>query len=108
MQDIQLTMHGLELIADWPDRLSDDYHFGKGEKSQEDKDHRNETQVVTKFANIDDERTERQENTKAEKGKPDKWTVLRVNQLWIWTLADSKLYYLITSLRSAKTNDQNG
>ena len=84
------------------------YHFGKGEKSQEDKDHRNVTQVVTKFANIDDESIEGQGNNKAEQGKPDKWTVLRVNQLWIWTLADSKLYYSITSLRSAKTYDQNG
>ncbi|CAG7563248.1 unnamed protein product [Fusarium equiseti] len=47
------------------------YHFGNGHKSQEDKNHRNETQVVTKFAKNDEESTEHPESINTGKSKPD-------------------------------------
>ena len=73
------------------------YHFENGDKAQEDKDHRNKTQVVTKFAKDEDESTEHPEGPKVAKSEPDEWILLRVNQLWIWTFADSRLYYSLKS-----------
>ncbi|KAI0885870.1 uncharacterized protein GGS22DRAFT_188159 [Annulohypoxylon maeteangense] len=47
------------------------YHFSSDEKSQDDKRHRNETQVVTK---------------KMYSTRPSSWKLLRVNQLWSWVI----------------------
>lgn len=56
------------------------YHFAVGDvASQEDRDLRNENQVVTKYL--------------YRKGldKQASWKVLRVNQLWAWTIRDGEL-----------------
>lgn len=54
------------------------YQFATDQESEKDRCSRNESQVVTKSL------LERRE-----KGS-DSWRLLRVNQLWIWTLEDSK------------------
>lgn len=84
------------------------YHFAMDKNSAEDKSMRNREQVVTKFLK-EQEKTkeveselsatrntyvvgqvnERLETVKS--GSDDHWTVLRVNQIWIWTFANSAL-----------------
>ncbi|KAI1205140.1 uncharacterized protein F4807DRAFT_444149 [Annulohypoxylon truncatum] len=54
------------------------YHFTKDESAQEDRTHRNETQVITKAL-------------RRHKGNPSEWPLLRVNQLWIWVINDNNL-----------------
>jgi hypothetical protein len=83
------------------------YHFAMDKKSAEDRSMRNREQVVTKFlkeherAKVSESLT-RPENTDvaggvseivkpAERSSDDHWIVLRVNQIWIWTFANSKL-----------------
>ena len=57
------------------------YHFAPDDDdAQKDRKCRNGTQVVTKLAKLIENNS----------GKdPDCWPILRVNQLWIWTIADS-------------------
>ncbi|KAF5012599.1 hypothetical protein FDECE_1366 [Fusarium decemcellulare] len=55
------------------------YHFATDKKSADDQNHRNETQIVTKFLGRD---------------TPGRWTLLRVNQVWVWTIEDE---WLITA-----------
>lgn len=84
------------------------YHFAMDKNSAEDKSMRNREQVVTKFlkeqektketqsklsaarnTNVVGQINERLETVKS--GSDDHWTVLRVNQIWIWTFANSAL-----------------
>ncbi|KAK7706280.1 hypothetical protein SLS64_007619 [Diaporthe eres] len=80
------VIHGSPTLDEWY------YHFGTGKKSTKDKDHRNRTQVVTKFLKDNKSTEERDESTKPIQGDKDKagglgqWPLLRVNQLWVWTL----------------------
>lgn len=53
------------------------YHFADDPRSQDDRRDRNKTQVVTKILEP------------YEKDFPF-WTLLRVNQLWVWVISDSK------------------
>jgi hypothetical protein len=90
------------------------YHFAMDNKSAEDRSLRNREQVVTKFLK-EQEPTKEQEKTReiqsripvagntdvaghvgerreaTESSSGDHWTLLRVNQIWIWTFADSVL-----------------
>ncbi|KAF4447042.1 Serine threonine- phosphatase 6 regulatory ankyrin repeat subunit C [Fusarium albosuccineum] len=66
------TIHGSPTLDEWY------YHFARGQKLLEEQQFRNETQVVTK----------RLYNDVASR---DFWTLLRVNQLWIWTIGDEWL-----------------
>lgn len=52
------------------------YQFATGPEYLEDQSSRNEGQIVTKFLH--------------EEGVNDSWSLLRVSQLWIWILGDSK------------------
>ncbi|KAI1087797.1 ankyrin repeat-containing domain protein [Rostrohypoxylon terebratum] len=49
------------------------YHFADDSLSQNDRRYRNKTQVVTKILESDGK-------------EPPFWTVLRVNQLWVWVI----------------------
>ncbi|CVK98105.1 uncharacterized protein FMAN_12205 [Fusarium mangiferae] len=52
------------------------YHFGPEKESRDDQDDRNRTQVVTEYL-------------KGEKGESEHaFTLIRVKQLWVWTLLD--------------------
>ncbi|KAF5491319.1 Ankyrin-3 [Colletotrichum fructicola] len=69
------------------------YHFATDEKSEEDKKHRNETQIVTKFQAKYMRRLRFGKGEPVEP-RPEQLALLRVNQLWVWTI-DNK--WLITA-----------
>ncbi|RSL46448.1 hypothetical protein CEP54_013846 [Fusarium duplospermum] len=78
------------------------YQFATDEKSTKDRESRNRTQVVTKAIegrksteDVDKSTKENDEWTEeGEKNQPSEWTLLRVNQLWVWTIANK---WLITA-----------
>lgn len=56
------------------------YHFRSGDpRAQEERRHRNKTQVVTKASPQDKNSCH--------------WPLIRVNQVWLWTLDESMYYY---------------
>ncbi|KAF7527677.1 hypothetical protein G7054_g10415 [Neopestalotiopsis clavispora] len=59
------------------------YHFGDDSKSQEDKEIRNKTQVVT-----DSWRDKCRESWPEKQEHGLYWPLIRVNQLWVWTIDD--------------------
>ncbi|KAK1536613.1 uncharacterized protein CCOS01_01933 [Colletotrichum costaricense] len=68
------------------------YQFGADETSLEDRDARNKDQTVTKYLHP--------------KGveELDSWSLLKVNQLWIWTFGEK---WMITSTSCIESNDAN-
>ncbi|KAF4957902.1 hypothetical protein FGADI_2731 [Fusarium gaditjirri] len=67
------------------------YQFGPDRESKKDQDDRNKTQVVTKYL-------------KGEKGESDDaFTLIRVKQLWVWTILDE---WVITATSHAVDEDQ--
>lgn len=77
------------------------YHFEFDRESTRDKDHRNGSQIVTKFhAKYKRDATEAQ---------PNNWVLLRVNQLWVWTIDNSTRSTLMHSPYPANNRAlQNG
>ncbi|KAF4785494.1 hypothetical protein HER10_EVM0006852 [Colletotrichum scovillei] len=69
------VIHGSSTLDEWY------YHFASDQEASKDRKARNESQVVTKGlpGKIEDK---------------DFWPLIRVNQLWIWTIADK---WLITA-----------
>ncbi|KAJ3536507.1 hypothetical protein NM208_g5691 [Fusarium decemcellulare] len=68
------------------------YHFAKDDESAMDQDSRNEDQVVTKYL-----RTQGLEDDTA-------WPLLRVNQLWAWTIGEE---WLITASSCASSDEKS-
>lgn len=69
------TIHRSSTLDEWY------YHFPSDPDSQRDRKDRNKTQVVTKGLSI----------------TPDDinhWPLIRINQLWLWTI-DQSMYYCI-------------
>ncbi|KAF4462854.1 ankyrin unc44 [Fusarium albosuccineum] len=70
------VIHGSPTLDEWY------YHFATDGKSTVEKNYRNETQVVTKFL-------EGEKHEPSEPGEPSQFTLLRVNQLWVWAVDDN-------------------
>ncbi|KAK1711763.1 hypothetical protein BDP67DRAFT_566638 [Colletotrichum lupini] len=74
------VIHGSSTLDEWY------YHFASDQEASKDRKARNESQVVTKGlpGKIEDK---------------DFWPLIRVNQLWIWTIADTDTFseWLITA-----------
>ncbi|RSL47701.1 hypothetical protein CEP53_009834 [Fusarium sp. AF-6] len=78
------------------------YQFATDEKSTKDRKSRNRTQIVTKAlegrkgTEEDDEALEESDRStkEGEENEPEKWTLLRINQVWAWTISDK---WLITA-----------
>lgn len=69
------------------------YHFATDDDAQKDRRKRNETQVAAKVLNKPSRRGEprgRAGQQDADESKPVQ--ILRVNQIWIWAIADSTLH----------------
>lgn len=76
------------------------YHFlPEDTNAQKDREYRNRTQIVTKgIAEALNQRNSRESGTTKSKGNKDDeklaelpyWTILRINQLWIWVVGQSK------------------
>ncbi|KAE9580146.1 hypothetical protein CGMCC3_g3834 [Colletotrichum fructicola] len=64
------------------------YHFGEDEDSTNDKIRRNESQVATDYWRKQQEKREEEkwEQDKQDKEEESYWLLIRVNQLWIWTI----------------------
>ena len=85
------------------------YQFRSDGKSAEDKNKRNESQVVTKYlreaqTESADKGHENSETSGQNKQRNDEIPLLRVNQLWAWIIADSMLYSLSLSLYYTNRN----
>lgn len=65
------VVHGSPTLDEWY------YHFAGDADSNTNRQDRNENQVVTK-------------SLKGDVSKDMHWPLVRVNQLWIWTLGDSE------------------
>ncbi|UQC90706.1 uncharacterized protein CLUP02_16236 [Colletotrichum lupini] len=68
------------------------YHFAADEESQRDRGHRNKNQVFTKY---------QQEN---KTGEP--LGLIRISQLWAWTIEDGNIEWLITSASCAEIDNE--
>lgn len=88
------------------------YQFATDKSSKDDRDRRNESQVVTRAMKGREstkavvERTKEGKKGAKKDGKkePGEWTLIRVNQLWAWTIADK---WLITTT-PCSFDDSNG
>ncbi|KAI2611831.1 hypothetical protein GGR54DRAFT_340844 [Hypoxylon sp. NC1633] len=65
------------------------YHFSQGDKAQKDRLRRNGSQVVTKQLESSCEDTEQDQQCEGEQVAC--WPLLRVNQVWIWTIDEKWL-----------------
>ncbi|KAF4339903.1 ankyrin unc44 [Fusarium beomiforme] len=79
------VIHGSPTLDEWY------YHFSNDKESREDKIKRNREQVVTKFLSEMAKPASTNGNTNPD---PNQWTVLRVNQIWVWTISDSRPFFL--------------
>ncbi|KAF5009198.1 hypothetical protein FDECE_4563 [Fusarium decemcellulare] len=68
------------------------YHFGKDAESEKDQDLRNSDQVVTKYL-----------HPQGVEGAAT-WSLLRVNQLWAWTIGED---WLITATSCTSSDEQS-
>ncbi|KAM0290518.1 hypothetical protein ACHAO9_004876 [Fusarium lateritium] len=89
--DVDADSHGSPTLDEWY------YHFREDPKSIADKDRRNQSQVVTKYlrvireaAQLDGDSQAVEANQKKIHG-PSDCTLLHVNQLWVWNIADKWL-----------------
>ncbi|KAF0316071.1 alkyl hydroperoxide reductase thiol specific antioxidant mal allergen [Colletotrichum asianum] len=74
------------------------YHFAEDKDSARDRLDRNETQVITKYLSPGSK-------VGGKRQKPQKpQTILRVSQLWAWTIGDK---WLITSTSCAKVDEKS-
>ncbi|KAK6716981.1 hypothetical protein SNK05_000182 [Fusarium graminearum] len=74
------------------------YHFGSDKASRADQEARNKTQVVTRYLNGKNKKENEKEKEKGDKTKSRKkreeeepsgpFNLVRVKQLWIWTILD--------------------
>ncbi|PKS06261.1 hypothetical protein jhhlp_007007 [Lomentospora prolificans] len=76
-EDANLVIHGSRTLDEFY------YHFESDYKSEKERRRRNKDQVVTAELNAG-----------IDVGKSDSWTILRVDQLWLWVLNDK---YIVTS-----------
>ncbi|KAF4956366.1 hypothetical protein FGADI_3943 [Fusarium gaditjirri] len=106
------VLHGSPTIDEWY------YHFANDHESQKDKADRNKAQVVTKFltemAEIANSSSEATVSAVAStNGHPNgsedteskQITILRVNQIWIWTISDK---WIISSSSCSLDDDHIG
>jgi hypothetical protein len=77
-QGCRYPIHGSSTLDEWY------YHFGSDENSVMDRNSRNESQVTTRCL-LGDTSVEERET----------WPLIRVNQLWIWTIANSMAKYYL-------------
>ncbi|KAF5697891.1 ankyrin protein [Fusarium globosum] len=83
--------HGSPTLDEWY------YQFAQDDKeATDDQKQRNKSQVVSKYLK------ENEDGSSA--SKLNQWTVVRVNQLWIWTIADN---WIITSTSSLLDNSSD-
>lgn len=67
------------------------YHFAEDKVSKDDQEYRNRNQVVTKQLNNENPRNQAPNQRLLESEvKVESLPILRVNQIWIWTIANSK------------------
>lgn len=84
--------HGSPTLDEWY------YQFAQDDKEAiDDQKQRNKSQVVSKYL----KETEDEGSTL----KPGQWTVVRVNQLWIWTISNGKLQHQLTGEANRKLKD---
>ncbi|KAK1488528.1 hypothetical protein CABS01_02158 [Colletotrichum abscissum] len=83
----QSVIHKSPTLDEWY------YHFAKNQKSADDRDHRNRNQVVTKYWRREEtrEQTGQSEVSSMASGFTGELTLLRVNQVWIWTIGNKWL-----------------
>ncbi|KAF5720983.1 ankyrin [Fusarium mundagurra] len=80
--------HGSPTLDEWY------YQFAQeDDEAVKDQNSRNESQVVSKYLKENEGRSESKH--------PNQWTVVRVNQLWIWTISQD---WIITTTSSPFTN----
>ncbi|KAF5570167.1 ankyrin [Fusarium phyllophilum] len=80
--------HGLPTLDEWY------YQFAQeDDEAVNDQNSRNESQVVSKYLKENEGRSESED--------PNQWTVVRVNQLWIWTISQD---WIITATSSPFTS----
>ncbi|KAK1526651.1 hypothetical protein CPAR01_13179 [Colletotrichum paranaense] len=80
------------VIHDAPTLDEHYYRFAADEESQRDRGHRNKNQVFTKY---------QQEN---KTGEP--LGLIRISQLWAWTIEDGNIEWLITSASCAEIDNE--
>ncbi|KAF9877633.1 hypothetical protein CkaCkLH20_04768 [Colletotrichum karsti] len=82
------------------------YHFDGDAESSKDRDSRNRSQVVTRCITKLRRRlqTKERHTEELEMDQPNCWPIIRVGQLWAWTIADA---WLITSTSCAKSEAQS-
>ncbi|KAF5614061.1 1-alkyl-2-acetylglycerophosphocholine esterase [Fusarium sp. NRRL 25303] len=85
---IDADTHGSPTLDEWY------YHFRDDPKSIADKYQRNQNQVVTKYLRAIQEAAKLDGGNQESVLRPDDCTLLHVNQLWVWTIADK---WLITA-----------
>lgn len=69
------VVHGSPTLDEWY------YHFAEDPESTQERLYRNQSQVVNK-------------NLQVDANQLAHWPLLRVNQLWIWTIDNSKCFFL--------------
>lgn len=75
--------HGSPTLDEWY------YQFAQGDdEARDDQNSRNESQVVSKYLKENPETNDTPSVT-----EPNQWTVVRVNQLWIWTISKGRLHH---------------
>ncbi|EWY84207.1 hypothetical protein FOYG_13970 [Fusarium oxysporum NRRL 32931] len=83
--------HGSPTLDEWY------YQFAQGDnEARDDQNSRNESQVVSKYLKENPETNDTPCVT-----EPNQWTVVRVNQLWIWTISKD---WIITATSSPFDN----
>jgi hypothetical protein len=87
--------HGSPTLDEWY------YNFAKDNKeATRDRNDRNNNQVVSKYRKEGPKKA-KQGGNKSKNSEPYQCTVVRVNQLWIWTISESQsLLYPIYSVLS--------
>lgn len=77
------------------------YQFATDDEPQKDRRRRNKSHVVTKAMKGNKSTKEGDGGTKKEDDGPGEWTLVRVNQLWAWTVANSTFYLFLVSIHLA-------
>ncbi|KAJ4195704.1 hypothetical protein NW755_001867 [Fusarium falciforme] len=79
------------------------YQFATDDESQKDRRRRNKSQVVTKAiewnkSTKDSDKTPKKSDEEGKGNEAENFKLVRVNQLWAWTIANSTLYPLLVIL----------
>lgn len=85
------VVHGSPTLDEWY------YQFATDDSSKEERDRRNKSQVVTGAMKGRETTKAIVQCTEEGKRKPGEWTLIRVSQLWAWTISDSAFDALLVS-----------